>query len=499
MAPRPRISTIPRPLTYLLAAVVIVGVAWALVLPAWHAPDESVHFAYVQSLVDRKRPPGDRSAPLASTEARLAYRYTQAADSRGDPTRKPEWRESAYQRWTERDRQLSETARRDGGGPNPARNNPPLYYAFESVPYLLASRGDVFDRLYAMRLWSVLCLAATTTFTWLLAGEFFGRNRALQLVCAAITGMQPMNSFISASLNPDGMLIATWVLELWLGVRLLHRGLSGARMAPLLAALALAVGTKAASYALVPAVAFVLGLGAVRKKSEYRRSVVLIACTFLTVGGAFALARASTLGTALSSLELTSVSFSDVRGFGSYLGQFYLAATPFVDHTAGTRPLAAYDTWIAQGWAAFAWSEVRFSPSVYAVLCVVVITGVLVGAIALMRRRPLDLAAIAFFAIAAAALLAGLHWVDYRIAIGDTVFSHTRAHIREIPLDGVAANPFLKGRYLLPLLPVCALVCGAGFTLLHSRARIMGIALLLALLATGQLLSLGIVVARFYA
>ncbi|MGG7379194.1 hypothetical protein ACQ7B2_10720, partial [Escherichia coli] len=70
-----------------------------------------------------------------------------------------------------------------------------------------ASAGDFFDRLYAMRMWSALLLAAAVVATWLLVGELTGGDRLAQLIASGVVGLQPMASFISASINPDAGLI----------------------------------------------------------------------------------------------------------------------------------------------------------------------------------------------------------------------------------------------------------------------------------------------------
>ena len=45
-----------------------------------------------------------------------------------------------------------------------------------------------------------------------------------------------MMTFVSASVSPDSMLYALWTLALWLGVRILRRGLTAAAGAALFAA-----------------------------------------------------------------------------------------------------------------------------------------------------------------------------------------------------------------------------------------------------------------------
>ena len=189
----------PAPLVALLLAALTLGFAWALIVPPWQVPDEEAHFAYVQSLVERHRLPGDAAARLGSTEQGLATVASGSDVIRGAPSRKPEWGADVYQRWRDLDAELPESARRDGGGPSRARNNPPGYYLYEVPSYTLASHGDIFTRLYVARLWSTLLLLVTVSATWLLAGEVLGRDRLLQLSAAAVTGLQPMVSFISGS------------------------------------------------------------------------------------------------------------------------------------------------------------------------------------------------------------------------------------------------------------------------------------------------------------
>ena len=63
----------------------MLAIAWALVTPAFQAPDEQSHFGYVQSLVEGPGLPGQAGRPLFSSEQRLAAAQSnadQAARSR---------------------------------------------------------------------------------------------------------------------------------------------------------------------------------------------------------------------------------------------------------------------------------------------------------------------------------------------------------------------------------------------------------------------------------
>ena len=400
---------------------------------------------------------------------------------------------AAYQDWRRADAKLPASARGEGGhygpsGPNPARANPPLYYLWESIPYLAASGGDFFDRLYAMRLWSVVLLLVATAATWLLIGELAGPRRDLQLVGAAIVGMQPMAVFVSSSVNPDASLIACFALTFWLGARVLRRGLTLRDGVALGGVAALAVLTKGTGYALVPAVGLALAVGAWRLR-PWRRSTVIAAgsaglALAVPVGAWLVLARVLDRAAVNKVPGVgggSSVPGSPHIGLVNYLWQFYLPKLPFQSNVPAIPRLPAYDIWLKGGWAAFGWLEVRFPNPVYVVLAAATVALLAGGVVVLLRRRRLDdLPLVAFFAVAALCLLAGLHWIEYRT----------------IRTEGVIFN---QGRYLLPLLPILGVSAAASLTLLPARRRLPAAGALLGALFVLQLFSLGLIVGRFYA
>ena len=266
---------IPRPLLLLLGAVAVVGVAWALLVPPWQAPDESAHFGYTQSLMERSQRPDRLPGLLFSTEQQLAKDSTDADLLPGNLEARFPSSEGGYRKWRDADREIGDAGRGNGGHagiagaqPNPAINNPPLYYAYSGVAYTAGSAGDVFDRLYLMRLWSMLLLAVAVVATWLLVGELIGPQRPLQLAAAGLVGLQPMASFIAASVNPDALLMATWAVVFWLSARALKRGLTLRGAIVLCAVTLAALLTKGTSLALVPGVAFVLGVGIAARRGQ---------------------------------------------------------------------------------------------------------------------------------------------------------------------------------------------------------------------------------------
>lgn len=472
------------PLAALLAAVLIVGWSWALLVPPAQTPDEPVHVAWVQNLAERGERPDDGGRETGrgvfSTEQKLARQLSNYEAPILEPAVRPEWSEPAWERWREEQAGLRPEDRRDGGVENAAGGNPPLYYAWVAVAYRATATGDLFTRWYAMRLWSVLLLCLAVVATWLLAGQLTGRDRLSQLVAAGFVGLHPGATAISAAINPDAGMIATWAVVLWLGVRALRGEPRLGRVLALLAATLAALLVKAPSFGLLPAVglvAFIVGRRALRGRRPSRRAAVSMAAlgvvgvALVLIGGA-----ADRLAAGLRSDE-----GAGPLGFLSYLWQAYL---PNLPGQAALRNLPAfwgYDVWIRSGWGNFGWAELLLPEGAYAAIAagVVVIFGA--AALAVVRRRfTLDTSTWAWFAAVVGVLVLGLHWGEYNQFLN----------------LGVS---LLQGRYLLPLLPLGGLAVVAALSNLPRHRRVLPAGVLLVGLFALQLFSLGIVIGRFYA
>lgn len=487
MRPRDLASRLPRPLLLLLAAVTVLGLAWSALVPPWQAPDENYHFAYAQGIAEGRDIPGDEPGQITSSEQQRAADAINADRLSANLLIRPVWSPRLAEDW----RASSEASRDDGGGvgvdgkANPARTNPPLYYALQSVPYHAASGGDVLDRLYLMRLWSLAFLLVTVAATWLLIGELFGSRPLLQLAGAAIVGLQPMAMFVSASVNPDSLLFAATAIVLWLGVRVLKRGLTPWTAAALCGALAVAIVTKATGYAFLPAVLVALGVGLVRmdERALQRRTAV-----------AAGLALAVPVGAWLTFARLADrPAVNQVGGGGGYVGpdlpgplgylwQFYLPKLPFGAAVPESFPtLPAFEYWLKGGWGNFGWLEVSFPDALYVLLGL--LTGmILAGGLVALARRGLrrDVPVLVFLGLGAAGLLGGLHATEFRIMADQGI-------------------PVMQGRYLLPLLPMFGLALAGALTLMREKRQALAVGALAGGLFALQLFSLGLVAGRFYA
>ena len=458
---------------------------WALLVPPWQSPDTPSHYAYAESLAAHHALPGNKHRPgFSSNQSAADFAVGASRIAFSTPEAQPSWNPAVDRAYRDAAGRLS---RSDGGGPNAAAVNPPLYYLYSGVGYLAAVGGDAFDRLYTMQIWGILLLLATVVGAWLLTGEVLGRRRPAQLACAAVAAFEPMDTFISTSITPDALMIPLWTFAFWLGARVIIRGCRRRDAVALCAVTAAAILTKATSYALVPATLLALILGWQRRpaseRAELRRTlelalIALAAPVLVWVATATALGR-SAINTVQPLPGSHPRPFS-VTEFISYVWQFYLPRLPSMKPFPLTADLPLYDLGLGEGWGTFGWLDVRMVGWIYPVLTA--FTGaVAVGGAAVLAtlRGRLRIELIAFFALASVSLLAGLHLTEYRSIIAGN-------------------GPVIQGRYALPLIGLFGLAVALLLTRLPVRWRGVACGSIVAGLIVLQVLALATIARAYY-
>jgi len=482
-----RLGSIPSPLAALAVCVAIFGVAWALVVPPFQAPDEIDHFGYAQSLATRLALPGDPRRPLGlSSDAALAVGTVGAANLAFQvQSVRPNWSPGDFAGYLAKVQQ--HPSQSDGGGPNAQAVNPPLFYLYSDLAYWASGSDNLFGRLYAMRLWGVPLLMLTVLAAWLLAGEVLGRARLSQLVCAAVSGLVPMETFISTSVTPDALLVPLWTLALWLGARIIRRGLGRYDAIALGAVTAAAILTKATSYALLPGVLMALVIGwrlraSGERRAFLRRALGAMAALVLPVLAWLLLTRKlgrSAVNTVPAASGPAAPSFR-VRGFVNYVWQFYLPHLPRTHKLRLAMGLPVYSVWLRGGWGLFGWLDVPLPAWIYGILAACSAVMGLTGGWLLARLRdPLRLRLAGFFVLVTLALLFGLHVTAYR-----SILAHQ--------------GPLLQGRYLLPLIGVFGLTVARAVGQAPGRWREVAAGGALAGLLVLQIVALATVTKMYY-
>jgi 4-amino-4-deoxy-L-arabinose transferase-like glycosyltransferase len=480
---------VPRPLVPLLVAALLLGAAWAAVVPPFQGPDENDHFAYVQQLAEAGSAPSPTRAGGAgshSTEVQRALVSLGLIGAMGNAEARPVWSPAELALWARFERELPAGGRADGGGPNPIAKNPPLYYGVTAVAYQAAPARSLFAHLFASRLVGVLLFVLTVALTWLAVSELTRREWA-RVLATGVVALQPQLAFMAGIVNADILLVTIWTAFVALTVRTLTRGPTTARVLGLFALGALSPLTHGRGLALLPALAVVLGLVCWRHRPALRRALAWGAGGAALLGGgllAFLLFTSSTegggplYGGQTAYVEQGGVSPGELL---ETVWRFYLPALPGMGDRLGPA-FGFRQMWVETFYGTFGSLDVRFPSRVYTLLqygTVLLIGGT--GAALVARRREVrrEWTVLAALATIALSLIALVHLVSY-LALIDT------------------GDTLIVGRYGLPLVSLVALAVAFVATSLPRRLGPLLAAGVLALGVLLQLGGLGLTVVRFY-
>jgi Predicted membrane protein (DUF2142) len=480
------VRAIPTPLRLLLLVAAVEVLAWTVATAPFQGPDEAPHYAYAQYFAETGHQPSfDAGGGMVSHETDGLFTGFNLYTLKRQADARPYWTSSEQSYWDAYAKTLHAADRKNGSGPNSVAKNPPLYYAYEAIPYRvsLALGAGPFARLFWMRLANGLLFLVTVWLTWLVASEVFA-SVLLRTVAAATVALLPMASFMGASLNPDTLLATIWAGALLVGLRLLLRGFSAARVIGLLALTAASLLTHGRGLPLVGFTVAALLLAWYRHRPAIGRVAIWAGAgvAVLIVGFVAYSAIRGSGGAYGGELHL---GYFSAPQFASFVWQFYLPKLQFMAPRPG--PNFGFFQFFVQGYlpGAFGGQEVRWSADVYRLLQIAVFASfiaVVVAAFAQWRelRVRWDLALLIVVFVVVPLLF--LHLASYRAVV-----------------QPGATDALIVGRYLLPLTPALGLAIAFGLRALRESRRELlagvfgGVGVLL------QLGALGLSVARFYA
>lgn len=377
----------------LVAVVALVsGGSWAVITLPFDSPDESEHFAYVQSVAERHQRPD--SSPTA--QGTYATAQTLALEALRHPTRiggadtRPPWTEAARDRY--REREAEKLPLDNGGGyADATRLHLPAYYSL-LVPAYSVGGESVFAQLTWARLFSVLFGLVVALAAYGIVREVAPRRPDLALLSGLLVALQPMFSFMAGSVNNDMGVNAAAAVAVYLGVRLLRRG------TPVVAvgfgcALAVAPIMKGTGLALIPPAVIVL-VGYAFRRPGWRQVALAIGGTAFAYVGVGTLVRGALTGAIGQGASGPVVGegavgagiLSPLGGKLSYTWQVVFPKLPFMqDHFLMSWPF--WDIYVIRGWGAFGWYSFVFPRMVFVAILVVGTVLLAAGIAALWRER----------------------------------------------------------------------------------------------------------------
>jgi Predicted membrane protein (DUF2142) len=404
-----------------IALIAFVNAAsWALITPAFNAPDEPSHFAYAQYFAETGHAPARAPDPRPpySTDEVLALNATDLYSQISVADGRPPWLASEQASLT-RERAAAPHPGDNGGGYTEAASpHQPAYYALLAPAYALVHSASTFSQLTAMRFVSALLGALVAACAFGIVRELLPRQRLAAVAAGLLVAFHPMFGFISGAVNNDNGINAAAALALYLVIRGLRRGLTWPFALALGATLAVAPLMKETGYEIYPAVA--VGLAGMlwrhHRRYDARAWGALIAA-FLIVRGGWSLLQPvfypkvasqggppiSSAGGINASSALTLAEHRPGR-FLEYLWELFLPKLGFMGNLfpPGWPFKAIY---VVRGWGSFGWYTWIFPNWVYVVIILAMAAVGLLALSATVREwlaaktRVFELAVIALYPV----------------------------------------------------------------------------------------------------
>ncbi len=212
----------------LWACFVVRGLFYCAATPAWEGLDEYAHFAYTQHLALEKRLPAtgaNVSREVADSLALLPLPWALRNDLRqvAHLTHDDYWRLPEQARAARRSRFAALRPGRQGemaaaGVPAYERQQPPLYYALLSPPYLIARGWSLAARIWWLRFIGLLIASVAVPLVYLLARRITG-SESQAVATAAVAVSMPGLLLNAGRVSNEALAIALGSAMLLAAVR----------------------------------------------------------------------------------------------------------------------------------------------------------------------------------------------------------------------------------------------------------------------------------------
>jgi 4-amino-4-deoxy-L-arabinose transferase-like glycosyltransferase len=367
-----------------------------------------------------------------------------------------------------------------------ATSEPPLFYALQTIPYMLASGGTLLDQLQLMRLLAALMGGLTALFSFLFLRECLPREPWAWIVGGLAVALAPLLAFTSGSVTPDAQLIAVSAAAFYCLARAFRRGLTRRSAIVLGAVTAIGFMTKLNFVGLAPGVLLGLAVLSVRAArtqgfAAYRSLAAALAVALSPVAIFLCIHLASghpALGIVSSAIDATHGSLPKEL---SYIWQLYLPRLPGM-HNDFFGIATWRQIWFYGYVGLFGWLDTSFPGWVYALALIPAGLILVLATAGLLQRRTCLRGRLAEILVYAA------------IAVGLMVLVGADSFLNYPRLDA----EYGQTRYLLPLIPILAAMTGLAARGAGRRWGPAVGALLVMLFLAHDVLSQLQTIARFY-
>ena len=458
---------------------------WSLITPIFQGIDEPDHFAYVQQLAETGHLPAAGAANALPSDETAALIGLHQQLTRFKPQARA-ISSLAEQRTLDSDLALH-LAPAWPVNAGTAGREPPLYYVLATIPYELASGGNILARVQTVRLLSALLAGLAALLSVMFVREILPGTPWAWTVGGLGVALMPMLGFISSVVNPESMLIAITCAVFYLLARAFRHGLTSRRAAAIGLAVAAGFLTKLNFIGLAPGALIaipVLTLRAARATGRIRYAPAAVAYSIACAPvGLYIL---TSVLSAQKVLATASVASQLARGSMlrelDYIWQFYLPKLPGM-HSEFPGILTTRNLWFDGLVGRFGWDDTFFPAWIYTIALIPagILTALCLRALVSGREKlELHSSELAVYAT---------------MAFGLALLVGATSYISEQTPGG---GPYWQPRYFLPLIPLLAVALalaarGAG----RRWGPIVGVLIVTLILAQdvfGQLQT----IARYY-
>lgn len=371
-----------RALKFLLVAAFLNSLSFIIVTPIWQYPDEQAHFAQVQDLAEIGRVPTngyDTSEEIAILEKAVGTERDQNGNNKYTyhPEYKTEYNNSKYGLLEKEISNLPLTARTTLVK-NESTLNPPLYYFLSSLVYKSVHQGDIFTRVYLVRIFSVLIFILTIIVSYKIGKIVFDESQPFSLALAAMIAFTPMLVHATSGVLPDTLNIFLFTFFLYVCLRIIYEGFSLTKF--FLLVLTITLGAMTRQNFLITL--FILPVPIAYEflfRKDLRLKIMKVAI-------------ASAAGLYLLSYKIPGMHF--IHTFDYPESSFKnpsnpLASLTFTEHLLWTIKISVSQTW-PWFWGIYKWLSLALPPEVYQIinrLIPVSIIGLFIKIYSVVRKK----------------------------------------------------------------------------------------------------------------
>lgn len=264
----------------LILAIFFNMLTWQLIVPVWHFPDEQAHFGQVAFRADHGRTQKyhelSTSREIVISEELLGTKRDSLGNNRF--TYHPEFK-IEYSRSYEGPREagiesLNTLSNRKTEVSEESTRYPLFYYYLASKIYNLFTNGDLFTRIYAVRLFSLVILFGTVSTIFAISRLIFPKNFLLQVSLTSIVSFMPMFTFSSAGVTSDGLFHFLFMLATYLIAKVAFTKYSIKDVLLLAVVILAGIGAKFQFQIIWPVIAFALLL--IFWRLQFRKKLIFL-------------------------------------------------------------------------------------------------------------------------------------------------------------------------------------------------------------------------------